>query len=45
MFVEYMDAIVDSSRVKDRIPVLGDFNLPKVEWGFQEDGSTHGHHD
>jgi hypothetical protein len=20
--------------------VLGDFNLPKVEWGIQEDGST-----
>jgi hypothetical protein len=40
MFVEDMYAIVGSSRVTDRILVLGDFNLPKVEWGVQEDGST-----
>jgi hypothetical protein len=40
MFVEDMDAIVGSSRVIDRILVLGDFNLPKVEWEVQEDGST-----
>jgi hypothetical protein len=40
MFVEDMDAIVGGSRVTDRILVLGDFNLPKVEWGIQEDGST-----
>jgi hypothetical protein len=42
MFVDDMVAIVDSSRVTDRILVLGDFNLPKVEWGggVQEDGST-----
>jgi hypothetical protein len=35
-----MDAIVGSSRVTDRILVLGDLNLAKVEWGVQEDGST-----
>jgi hypothetical protein len=35
MFVEDMDAIVGSSRVTDRILVMGNFNLPKVE-----DGST-----
>jgi hypothetical protein len=40
MFVEDMDPIVDSSRVTGRILVLGDFNLPTVEWGVQEDGST-----
>jgi hypothetical protein len=33
MFVEDMDAIVASYRVTDRILVLGDFNLLKVEWG------------
>jgi hypothetical protein len=31
MFVEDIDAIV--GRVTDRILVLGDFNLPIVEWG------------
>jgi hypothetical protein len=40
MFLEDMDAIVGSSRVTDRILVLGDFNLPKVEWGVQEDGGS-----
>jgi hypothetical protein len=40
MFVEDMDAIVGSSRVTDRILVLSEFNLAKVEWGVQEDGST-----
>jgi hypothetical protein len=40
MFVEDMDAIDGGSRVTDRILVLGDFNLLKVEWGVQEDGST-----
>jgi hypothetical protein len=43
MFVEDMDAIVGSSRVTDRILVLGDFNLPKVKWGgggVQEDGGS-----
>jgi hypothetical protein len=40
MFVEDMDAIVGGSKVTDRILVLGDFNLPKVEWGVQKDGST-----
>jgi hypothetical protein len=43
MFVEDMDPIVDSSRVTDRILVLGDFNLPTVEWRVQEDGSTYAH--
>jgi hypothetical protein len=33
MFVEDMDAIVGSSRVTERILVLGDFNLLKVKWG------------
>jgi hypothetical protein len=27
-------------RVINRILTLGDFNLPKVEWGVQEDAST-----
>jgi hypothetical protein len=40
MFVGDMDAIVGSNRVIDRILVLGDFNLPKVERGVQEHGST-----
>jgi hypothetical protein len=35
-----MNAIVGSSRVIDRILVLGYFNLPKVEWRVQEAGST-----
>jgi hypothetical protein len=35
-----MDTILGSSRETDRILVLGDFNLPKVEWGVQEDGFT-----
>jgi hypothetical protein len=26
--------------VEDKTQMLGDFNLPKVEWGVQEDGST-----
>jgi hypothetical protein len=44
-----MDAIVGASRVTDRILVLGDFNLPKVEWGGDPEGwihlVAHGHHD
>jgi hypothetical protein len=40
MFVENMDAIVGSTKVTHRILVLGDFNLPKVEWGVRKDGST-----
>jgi hypothetical protein len=40
MLVEDMDAIVGSSRVTERILVLGDFNLPKVEWEVQENGYT-----
>jgi hypothetical protein len=39
MFVEDIEVFVGSSKVTDRILVLGDFNLPKVEWGVQEDGS------
>jgi hypothetical protein len=35
-----MDAIVGSSKVTDRILVLCDFKLTKVEWRVQEDGST-----
>jgi hypothetical protein len=36
MFVEDMDAIVGSScKVTDRILVLGDFNLPKLELEVQ----------
>jgi hypothetical protein len=40
MFVEDMDAIIGSSRVTDRILVLGDFNILKVEWWVQADGYT-----
>jgi hypothetical protein len=48
MFVEDMDAIVGSSRVTDRILVLGNFNLPKVEWGGPGGWiklAAHGNHD
>jgi hypothetical protein len=44
MFVEDMDAIVGGSKVTDRILVLGDFNLPNVERGVQQE-ATHGYHD
>jgi hypothetical protein len=40
MFVEDMDAIVGSSRETERIFMLGDFNLPKVEMGVQDYGFT-----
>jgi hypothetical protein len=37
-FVVDVNAIVDRSGVTDRIRVLGDFNLPKIGWGLQENG-------
>jgi hypothetical protein len=40
IFVEDMDAIVGSCKVTDRILVLGDSNLLKVEWRVQKDGPT-----